>query len=338
MLLWGMEEDVTLHLQSLEMPLHSCFFPVPPSGPWIKAPSDTPSTQAGRRDVFPGRRKEESSHSQLGSSRQAQSHVLPSISSSSARAVTPLVQGWGGECGFPHPRLCPTIAQRQAAEKLGSCRGGTPGCRDAGGRADGQWAQPDQRALAREKLNDQQLQGNRCAAWETPCLVPIISTVPERCRQAEWHSGLSVSRTRLLEEQVGLADVLHSCPVRDQLRRDTALCKDRLLGALLGPQPSCAAAAFELNSFGQGALVRSKGRRLEGRVEGEQLSAGAPTADLSVDAGPSTPPRRHRYHGARSVPASRQLQGQCSTSSTRRQGRLWVFSIRVSALRGRLEM
>lgn len=63
------------------------------------------------------------------------------------------------------------------------------------------------------------------------------------------------------------------------------------MGGLLGPQPSCAAAAFELNSFGQGALVRSKGRRLEGRVEGEQLSAGAPTADLSVDAGPSTPPQ-----------------------------------------------
>ena len=118
-----MEEDVTLHLHSLEMPLHSCFFPVPPSGPWIKAPSDTPSAQAERRDAFPGRRKEEGSHIQLGSSRQAQSHVLPSISSSPARAVTPLVQGWGGERGFPRPRLCPTTAPRQAAGKLGSCRG-----------------------------------------------------------------------------------------------------------------------------------------------------------------------------------------------------------------------
>lgn len=110
MLLWGVEEDVTLHLHSLEMPLHSCFFPVPPPGPWIKAASDTPRAQAERRDAFPGRRKEESSHIQLGCSRQAQSHVLPSISSSPARAVTPMVHGWGGERGFPRPRLCPTAA------------------------------------------------------------------------------------------------------------------------------------------------------------------------------------------------------------------------------------
>lgn len=63
----GTEEDVTLHLHSLEMPLHSRFFPVPPSGPWIKVPSDTPSMHAERRDAFPGWRKE-SSHVQLGSS------------------------------------------------------------------------------------------------------------------------------------------------------------------------------------------------------------------------------------------------------------------------------
>lgn len=39
MLLWGVEEDVTLHLHSLEVPLHSCCFLGPPSGPQIKAPS-----------------------------------------------------------------------------------------------------------------------------------------------------------------------------------------------------------------------------------------------------------------------------------------------------------
>lgn len=66
-LLQGVEEDVALHLHSLEMPLHSGFFPVPPSGPWIKAPSDTLSMHAERRDAFPGQRKE-SSHIQLGSS------------------------------------------------------------------------------------------------------------------------------------------------------------------------------------------------------------------------------------------------------------------------------
>lgn len=66
-LLWGVEEDVTLHLHSQEMSLHSGFFPVPPSGPWIKAPSDTLSMHAERRDAFPGWRKE-SSHIQLGSS------------------------------------------------------------------------------------------------------------------------------------------------------------------------------------------------------------------------------------------------------------------------------
>lgn len=90
------------------------------------------------------------------------------------------------------------------------------------------------------------------------------------------------------EEQEGLGDVLCSCshPGRDQLRRDTALCEDRLLGELPGPQASCAAAAFELNSFRQGALERSKGRA-EGRVEGERLSARAPVADLPVGAGPS---------------------------------------------------
>lgn len=106
MLLRGVEEDVTLHLCSLEMPLHSCFFPVPPLGPWIKAPCDIPSAQAERRDVFPGWRKAESSPIQPGSSRQAQSHVLLSIASPPARAVTPQpVRGWGGGCGFPRPGL-----------------------------------------------------------------------------------------------------------------------------------------------------------------------------------------------------------------------------------------
>lgn len=268
MLLWGVEEDVTLHLHSLEMPLHSCFFPVPPPGPWIKAASDTPRAQAERRDAFPGRRKEESSHIQLGCSRQAQSHVLPSISSSPARTVTPMVQGWGGERGFPRPRLCPTAAQRQAAGKLGGCRG-------AGGRAHGTgdswWAQPDQRHSARARLNNQQLLGKQFAVWESPRLAPALSAVPERCIQAETgtlvylHSGPDSS-----EEQVGLADVLHSgsCPGHDQIGRDTALCEDRLLGPLLSPQPSCAAAAFEPKSFRQGALARSKGKGPERRVEG----------------------------------------------------------------------
>lgn len=77
---------------------------------------------------------------------------------------------------------------------------------------------------------------------------------------------------------------------------------------------------------------------LEGSTEGEQLSQAAPTADLSMSAGPSTPPQHPRDYGSPSVPASQQLQGQCSTSSTRRQGRLWVLSIRVSALRGRLQI
>jgi len=117
-LLQGVERDVTLHLRSLEMPLHSCFSPVPPSGPWIKAPSDTLSAQAESRDVFPVRGKEGSSHIQPGSSRQAQSHALPSTSSAPARAVTPGCRAGEG-CGFPRPRLCPTTTQRQAAGKLG---------------------------------------------------------------------------------------------------------------------------------------------------------------------------------------------------------------------------
>ena len=70
-------------------------------------------------------------------------------------------------------------------------------------------------------------------------------------------------------------------------------------------------------------------------MPGSQEGAGAPAADPSGDAGPSTHPR---HQGPQSIPASRQLQGQCSTSWTRRQGRLWVLSIRVSALRGRLEI
>lgn len=230
-------------------------------------------------------------------------------------------------------------------EKLGVWGGARLACRGAGGRVDGagdgRWAQPDQRPSARVKLNDRWLQGNGFAAWESPCLAPAPGAVRERCRQAATGTlVLLCLRQDSSEEQVGLADVLRSCsrPGCDQFRRDTALCEDWLLGALPGPQPSCATAAFKLNSFRQGALVMSKRRRPEGRVKGEQLSARAPAADPSVDAGPSMPPWCPRYHGARSVPASRQLQGQCSTSSTRRQGRLWVFSIRVSALRGRLEI
>lgn len=88
--------------------------------------------------MFPGWRKEESSHIQLGSSQQAQSHVLPSTSSSPACAVTPLVLGCGGACGFPRPRLCPTTAQRQAVRMPGGWQGThTLGYSGAGGRADG---------------------------------------------------------------------------------------------------------------------------------------------------------------------------------------------------------
>lgn len=50
-----------------------------------------------------------------------------------------------------------------------------------------------------------------------------------------------------------------------KLGSDTALCKDKLYGALLDHQSSCAAAAFQLNSSRQGALVRSKGRNWRGR-------------------------------------------------------------------------
>lgn len=120
MLLWGVEGDLNLHLHSLEMPLHSCFFPVPPSGPWIKAPFDTPSTQAERRDAFPGQRKEESSHIQRGSSRQAQSHVLPSISSSPASTVTPLCRAAKGNVSSHTPGCAPPLLRGRQWRSWGS--------------------------------------------------------------------------------------------------------------------------------------------------------------------------------------------------------------------------
>lgn len=60
---------------------------------------------------------------------RAQNHVLPSISSSPARTVTPLVQGWEG-VWVPTAQAVPTPAQRQAVGELEGGRG-------AGGRADG---------------------------------------------------------------------------------------------------------------------------------------------------------------------------------------------------------
>lgn len=124
MLLRGVEEDVTLHLCSLEMPLHSCFFPVPPLGPWIKAPCDISSAQAERRDVFPGWRKAEISPIQLGSSRQAQSHMLPSISSPPARAVTPHPCGAEeGSVGSHGPGCAPPVLRGKQWEAVCVCVG-----------------------------------------------------------------------------------------------------------------------------------------------------------------------------------------------------------------------
>lgn len=86
--------------------------------------------------------------------------------------------------------------------------GRTPGRRAAGGKADGagggRWTQPEQRPLLRATFNDQQLQGNRFAAWEGPRVALTLSIVPERCRPAETgtlvflHPGQGSS-----EEQVG---------------------------------------------------------------------------------------------------------------------------------------
>lgn len=105
--LWGMEQDVTLHLHSLEMPLCSSL-----CSPFLRTLHQSslshPQHTGREQGRVCGCRKEESSCSQLGCSGQAQPHA-------SLPAALPACPEW-----FPRPR--------EAGAAWGAL-GAVPGCR-----------------------------------------------------------------------------------------------------------------------------------------------------------------------------------------------------------------
>lgn len=136
------------------------FQPLPQ--PWIKAPSHTPSARAGRRDVFGGWRKEESSRIQLGCSQQAQPCSFP-------------------ELFLPCPRRDPPVPGQRWGSAVPTARAGS-GAWGAAEEGDGRRAQPDQGPLARVKLRDQQQsRGNVCCPGEPTS--GSSERCPKRCRE-----------------------------------------------------------------------------------------------------------------------------------------------------------
>lgn len=187
---------MTLHLHSLEMP--SCLSLSYPSLRALDQSSLSHPEYTGRekgcvRWLEEGGKLPHAA----GCSRQAQPRA--SQSSSCPAPAASAVQGWGS--AGSHGRAVPH-------HRAGSGRLWEP-CLAAEVGYDGQWAQPDQRPLARVKLREQQQnQGNACCLAETTS--GSNECCPKRCREAGTVTLVFLCPEDSSEEHMGLAEVLHS--------------------------------------------------------------------------------------------------------------------------------
>lgn len=165
--LWRMEQDVTLHLHNLEMPLGSS----------LPSPSLTALDQSSfSHPERTGREKgcvwwlEEGGKlpHPAGLLSAGTAMCFPELFLPCPRRDPP-VQGWGS-AGSHAPGHAPPQGRQWEAGGLW-------------GKGDGRWAQPDQGPLARVKLRDQQqYQGNVCCVGEPTS--GSSECCPKRCREA----------------------------------------------------------------------------------------------------------------------------------------------------------
>lgn len=186
--LWGMEQDVTLHLHSLEMPLCSSL-----SSPSLRALDQSSLAHPSHT----GREKGCVLWPEEGGKLPHPAGLLSCFP----------------ELFLPCPRCDPRAALRvPTARAVGHAPGAGGLCRAclAAEMGDnGPWAQPDQRPLAGVKLGDQQQnQGKVCCLGETTS--GSSQCCPKRTREAGTATLVCLWPEDSSEEHVGLAEVLHS--------------------------------------------------------------------------------------------------------------------------------